>query len=132
MDFSDIIGDYIKPELFVVIPVLIFIGAALKKTDFVKNNDIPFILGVLGIFLAGIYVFSTSVFTGAGSVAAGIFTSLTQGLLLAAASVYGHQLYSQRQKRSCDDCPIAAEQRNRRPFRSAKRTSSEKPCDKER
>ena len=43
------IMNYIMPELIVVSVVLYFIGMAIKKAETVKDNYIPYILGLVGI-----------------------------------------------------------------------------------
>lgn len=97
MDLT-LIKDYIKPELLVLIFVLYFIGAAIKKSKIVKDKFIPFILGGIGIVLCSIYTFATSDYAGAKEVLAVVFTSLTQGILVAALSTYVDQLIKQSKK----------------------------------
>lgn len=89
--------EFIKPELLVLIPVLYFIGAAIKKSE-IKNNKIPFILGGIAILLSGIYLFAVEEITGSQAILTAIFTAITQGVLCAAASVYTNQLIKQSQK----------------------------------
>ncbi len=82
---------YIKPELLVLIPFLVVIGLMLKQADFVRDNTIPLILGIIGVIVAVCYVAGDStVFN-----ATGWFTAITQGILCAGAAVYGHQLVKQ-------------------------------------
>lgn len=89
--------DFIKPELLVLIPVLYFIGTAIKKSK-ISDNKIPFILGGVAIVLSGIYLFATEEIIGAQAVATAIFTAITQGVLCAAATVYTNELITQSQK----------------------------------
>jgi hypothetical protein len=89
--------EFIKPELLILIPVLYFIGTAIKKSK-VKNNKIPFILGGIAILLSGIYLFAAEEIIGIQAVATAIFTAITQGVLCAAASVYANQIIKQSQK----------------------------------
>lgn len=89
--------DYIKSELLILIPVLYFIGTGLKKSK-VSDKYIPLLLGIISIFLSGIWVFATSEITGIGEFALCLFTVITQGILIAGASVYANQIYSQSQK----------------------------------
>ena len=89
--------EYIKPELFILIPVLYFIGMAIKKSA-VKDKFIPFILGAIGIFTAGLYLLTVFDFDDGKSVATALFTAITQGVLCAAASVYVDQLIKQSLK----------------------------------
>lgn len=88
---------YIKPELLILIPVLYLIGAGLKKSNF-KDKFIPLILGVIGVFLAGVYLFATEPINGTQAIATALFTALTQGVLCAGASVYANQIVKQAQK----------------------------------
>lgn len=90
MDFQE----FIKPELLILIPVLYLIGMAIKKSN-IADKHIPFILGVTGVFLSGIYLFATDDIIGTRAVATAIFTALTQGILCAGASVYVNQLIKQ-------------------------------------
>lgn len=89
--------EFIKPELLILIPVLYFIGTAIKKSK-IKDNIIPFVLGLVAIFLAGIYLFASEPINGAQAVATAIFTAITQGVLCAAASVYANQIIKQSMK----------------------------------
>lgn len=89
--------EFIKPELLILIPVLYFIGAGIKKSA-ITDALIPFILGVVGIILAGIYVFATDEIKGTQAVLTAIFTAITQGVLCAAGSVYTNQLIKQSKK----------------------------------
>lgn len=86
--------DYIKPELLVLIPVLLFVGAGIKRSR-VKDEFIPLILGAVGVLCAGLYVFATEQVNGAQGVSMAIFTAFTQGVLCAGASVYANQIYKQ-------------------------------------
>ena len=89
--------EFIKPELFILIPVLYFIGVAIKKSK-LKDSLIPFILGLISVFLSGLYIFATDEINGIQAVATAIFTALTQGILIAAASVYTNQIIKQIEK----------------------------------
>lgn len=90
------LNQFIKPELLVLIPVLFFVGAGLKKSK-AKDWVIPFVLGFVGIVLALIWVLGTE---GFGAIA--IFTAVTQGILCAGASVYVNQLLKQKRKKQND------------------------------
>lgn len=89
MDFTQ----FIKPELLVLVPVLWLTGAALKKTPQISDWLIPYILGGAGILLAAVYVCAAE-----GISAMSIFTAITQGALVAGASVWGNQLVKQARK----------------------------------
>lgn len=91
---EEILKEFVKPELLILIPVLYIIGVGLKNSKF-KDNFIPVMLGVVGILLSTIYVFATSEISGSKDVLMGIFISLTQGILVAGCSVYFNQIYKQ-------------------------------------
>lgn len=89
--------EFIKPELLVLIPVLYFIGIGIKKSK-IKDTFIPLILGGISVFLSGLYLFATEGINGTQELATAIFTAITQGVLIAAASVYANQIIKQAQK----------------------------------
>lgn len=98
MDLTQIIKNYIKPELLVVAIVLYFIGIGIKNTERISDKYIPIILGIIGIVISSIYVVATSLFNGYQSVLMAIFTSVVQGILVAGLSVYTNQLVKQSKK----------------------------------
>lgn len=87
------IKDFIQPELLILVPVLYIIGAGIKKTKLINDKFIPIILGAIGIVLSCLYVIATCGFS-----AMSIFTAITQGILVAGASVYVNQIVKQRNK----------------------------------
>ena len=89
--------DYIKTELLVLIPVLYFIGMGLKKSP-LPDRWIPVTLGVISIVLCTAWVLSTEYISTLQHLAAALFTAVTQGVLIAGASVYVNQLYVQSNK----------------------------------
>ncbi len=89
--------EYIKSELLVLVPVLYIIGLGLKKSK-LKDKWIPLVLGIIGIALSAVWVVATSQITNMQGVVAALFTSVTQGILAAGASVYVNQLYVQAHK----------------------------------
>ncbi len=89
--------DYIKTELLILIPVLYFIGNGLKKSK-LPDKWIPGVLGVAAIVLSAVWVIATADITGLRETASAIFTAVTQGILVAGASVYANQLYIQAKK----------------------------------
>lgn len=94
---EQVLKEFVKPELLILIPVLYIIGAGLKISKF-KDNFIPITLGSIGIILSMIYVFATSNIGGKQDVLMAIFISLTQGILVAGCSVYFNQIYKQLKK----------------------------------
>ena len=89
--------DYIKTELLILVPVLYFLGIVLKKSK-LPDKWIPFALGVSAVVLSAIWVVATADISGVQEVASAIFTAVTQGILVAGASVYANQLYIQAKK----------------------------------
>ena len=89
--------DYIKSELLILIPVLYFVGICLKKSK-VPNKWIPLSLGIASVTMSAIWVFATTDIIGFREVAFAVFTAITQGVLIAGASVYANQLYVQAKK----------------------------------
>ena len=96
-------ADYIKPELLILVPVLYVLGAIIKDSEAVPNKYIPAILGACGTFLALLYVLGS-----AGFSATGVFTGITQGILIAGAAVYTHEFITQLRKDD-EEKPPAAE-----------------------
>ena len=90
-------NEYIKPEMLVLVPVLYLIGAAIKKSN-IADKFIPWILGGVSVALSALWVFAASFPTTAEEAAMAIFTSITQGVLIAGASVYANQLVKQTGK----------------------------------
>ena len=93
MDFQD----YIKTELLILIPVLYFIGIGLKKSK-LPDKWIPAILGIAAVALSAIWIIATTDISGLQETAAAIFTAVTQGILVAGASVYVNQIIKQSSK----------------------------------
>lgn len=89
------IMNYVKPELLVVAVVLYFLGMWMKQATIVKDKYIPLILGIVGIFVCGIWVTSTATFATAQDISAAIFASITQGILVAGLSTYVNQIIKQ-------------------------------------
>lgn len=89
--------EYIKPELLILIPVLYFIGVAIKKSD-TADKFIPWILGAISVVLSALWIIANSPIDTGAEIATAIFTALTQGVLIAGASVYVNQLVKQTGK----------------------------------
>lgn len=98
MDITQIIQNYIKPELLVVSIVLYFVGMGMKKTERINDKYIPTILGIIGVVISSIYIVATSIFNGYQSILMAIFTSIVQGILVAGLSVYANQIIKQAKK----------------------------------
>ncbi len=93
MDYQN----YIKSELLILVPVLYIVGLGFKKSK-IPDKWIPFILGITGIVLSVVWVIATTDISGVQEIAWAIFTAVTQGILVAGASVYANQLYIQAKK----------------------------------
>ena len=91
------IMDYIKPELLVLVPVLYLIGVAVKKSK-IADKFIPWILGGVSVALSALWILATSFPATAADAALAVFTAITQGVLIAGASVYVNQLVKQTGK----------------------------------
>ena len=89
--------EYIKPELLVLVPVLYLIGVAVKNSK-IADKLIPFILGGVAIVLSALWIFATGEMVNTSDVVMAIFTAITQGVLIAGASVYVNQLVKQAGK----------------------------------
>jgi hypothetical protein len=89
--------EYIKPELLVLVPVLYLIGTAVKKST-VADKFIPWILGGVSVALSALWIIATCSIARPADIALAIFTAITQGILLAGASVYVNQLVKQTGK----------------------------------
>lgn len=92
------IMNYVKPELLVVAVVLYFMGIGLKKSEKIKDNFIPLILGLAGIIICGIWVIATCPIHTIQEIAMALFTSIIQGVLVAGLSTYVNQIYRQASK----------------------------------
>ena len=98
--------DYVKPELLILIPVLYILGCIIKDSATVQNRFIPAILGAVGVFLALLYVAGST-----GISVTGIFTAITQGILIAGAAVYTNELIAQfRRSEEKEQKPAAADE----------------------
>lgn len=89
------IMSYVRPELLAVAVVLYFLGMWLKQATFIKDKYIPLVLGIVGIFVCGIYVASVAAFATAQDILSAIFAAITQGILVAGLSNYVNQIIKQ-------------------------------------
>ena len=98
MDYS-LFTQYIRAELLVLVLILYAIGVVLKSTSWVKDEVIPFILGIISILLCAIYIIGISDKpTNYQEVLILIFNIIIQGICCAACSVYVHQIWKQSNK----------------------------------
>ncbi len=89
--------EYIRTELLVLIPVLYILGIGLKRSK-IPNKFIPLILGCIAIVLSALWVFATEYLENGQELLIALFTAITQGILIAGASVYLNQLIVQSKK----------------------------------
>ncbi len=101
---------YIKPEFFVLIPVLYVFGTMLKRSV-IDDRWIPILLGLLGTSLVIAYELAGGFPDGTSGFIGVIFSGITQGILCAAGSVYTNNIIKQFCKKegkneidSKDDC----------------------------
>lgn len=59
---------------------------------------IPIILGTVSVMMSAVWIVATTDIFGFREIAFAIFTAVTQGVLVAGASVYANQLYIQAKK----------------------------------
>lgn len=97
MEYVELVKEYISPELLILVPVMYFIGLGIKKSK-LKDNLIPLLLGIVSVLLTGLYLFATMDYNSVKEVMLVIFSTLTQGVIIAALSVYFNQLYKQLKK----------------------------------
>lgn len=90
--------NYIKPELIVVAIALYFLGLWLRQAAFIKDKYIPLVLGIVGIFVCGIWVMATATFATGQDIALAVFTAIVQGVLVAGLSTYVNQFIKQLRK----------------------------------
>ena len=95
----EMIKQFIKPEILILVPVLYFIGIMIKNTLLIKDKFIPLTLGITGIVLSVIWVLATTEVNTTQDIYMAIFTAITQGVLCSGASVYVNQIIKQSQKK---------------------------------
>lgn len=98
MDVLEMLKEFIRPELLVLIPVLYFVGMGLKSAQAFSDKHIPIALGAVGIALAALWVVATSAITGPQECAMAVFTAIVQGVLVAGCAVYVNQVAKQANK----------------------------------
>jgi hypothetical protein len=84
--------DFIKPELLLLIPILMGIASQLKAMPKVPDYVIPVVVDILGILFAGLYIAATAT---DANLAMSLFTGMTQGLLCSLAAIGLHQTIKQ-------------------------------------
>lgn len=89
--------NFVKPELLVLVPVLLILGKMLKNSS-VPDKYIPAALGVCGIVLAVVWVVGGAPLATYQDILNAIFAAVTQGIITAGLAVYGNQLVKQAGK----------------------------------
>ena len=93
----EMIEEFIKPELMVLVPVLYLIGNMIKDSH-ISDKYIPIYLGGISVTLSFLFIMATSAVGGWQEAFAALFSAFTQGVLCAGASVYMNQLIKQAGK----------------------------------
>ena len=94
----ELLMNYVKPELIIVAIALYFVGIWIKNTESIKDKWIPLILGITGIVICAIWVMANTPIGTWQELLMAIFTSIIQGILVAALSTYVNQLIKQHNK----------------------------------
>ena len=94
----ELLEGYIRPELMLLVAVLYLVGSGLKRSREVPDSLIPLLLGAFGVFLALLWVISTTAPATLQEWATAGFTAIVQGILVAGQAVYVHQLGHQHKK----------------------------------
>jgi len=97
INMYEILKGFIKPEMIVLTPVLYLLGMSLKRSK-ISDKYIPYILGICGIILSLLYLIANTEIKCWQNCVMLAFTGITQGILLAGASVYVNQLIKQAGK----------------------------------
>lgn len=93
----EMLKEFIKTELVILIPVLYLFGVSLKKSE-IADKKIPAILGGVSIILCLLYILASGNPSNINDLCMIVFMSVTQGVLCAGASVYVNQLVKQAGK----------------------------------
>ncbi len=93
----DMLMEFVMPELVVLIPVLYLVGIMFKRSQ-IADKHIPMLLGILSVVLCTLYILSSVSVDGYKEFMTALFSSITQGVLCAGASVYVNQVIKQATK----------------------------------
>ncbi len=108
---QNIINEFIKPELLVLIPVLYIMGIFLKtKCNIIKICHIPLVLVIISTALSTLWVLSISTITTYQGLFSSLFISITQGVLIAGATVLSYEII--KNTKSTKSLPPDTEQNN--------------------
>lgn len=86
-------NDFIKPELLLLIPILMGVGSQIKAAPKIPDWVIPMVIDILGILFASIYVAAT--YATGDNIWMAMFTGATQGLLCSLAAIGVNQTVKQ-------------------------------------
>lgn len=92
-NFIQIFNNYARSELLILVPVLYIISQFLISSK-VKNEKIPIIISIISIVLSAIYTLSIVSVISISTFLLAIFTSVTQGVLFAGATILGGILFN--------------------------------------
>ena len=94
----ELIEELIRPELLVLIPVLVFLKLGLKKSAVFEDRWIPASVGAAGVVLALAYLFAAQPVSTGQEIAMLIFAGVTQGILCAGCSLFAEKLITRSKK----------------------------------
>lgn len=97
-EIMELVKQYICPELIVLIPVLYFIGMAIRKSEKIDNRYIPVMLAVFGIILSALYMLGTITAITFNTFFSTVFAAIVQGILCAAGAVFVNETKKQMTK----------------------------------
>ncbi|WP_195542932.1 phage holin family protein [Massiliimalia timonensis] len=101
MDLAELLNEYIRSELIVVIPVLYFLGRILRRSK-VLCKRIPGILLVVSLAVTALYTFSVCDVSSLKNFYACLFSIVTQGVLLTGGSMFIHEMVKGRTQNKTD------------------------------
>jgi hypothetical protein len=97
----EIILEYIRPELFILVAFLWCVGLFLKLAPWFRQDwQIPYVLLVISIIFTILYI---CIVNEQGFAAAVIIASIIQAVLIAALAVFGNELLKQALHKRLDD-----------------------------
>lgn len=96
MEITEVLK-FVQPEMLIIIPVLIFIGSAMKKSP-LSDWTIPLWLGAIGIVLATCLFGIQEGFT-----LETFIKGILQGIMCTGMAVYLHQLKIQTTEKRTED-----------------------------
>ena len=83
-----VFSDYLKPELAMLIPVL-YTAMQIFRRLHLTEKALTAVVTVLSLTLCALRVFSTCEVCAANQALAAVFTSVTQGLIVSGAVIFG-------------------------------------------